>query len=169
MTQEGTWGRPPKVQRCAAWTALLMLALFASTHAADLEAGLEAYERGDYEAALREFRPLAQQGNVEAQFRLGVMYEYAKGPLWNPIEAVNWYRQAAEGGHPKAQAHLGILYRDGHVVPRNNVEAYAWFDNAAAQGNKNAERARDELAESLAPDVVARAKNLARKYREAIR
>ena len=157
------------VRRCGSWTALLIFGLLGPTHAADLEAGLEAYERGDYDTALREFRPLAQQGNREAQFRLGVMYEFAKGRLWNPVEAVNWYRKAAEAGHPKAQAHLGVLYRDGDIVPRNYVEAYAWFDNAAAQGNKNAERARDELAKSLGPDVVTRAKDLARKYREAVR
>lgn len=157
-----------KLKRCVTWTALLIVALLVSTQAADLDAGLEAYKLGDYEAALSEFRPLAEQGDMEAQFWLGVMYEYGRGPLWNPVESVYWYRKAAEGGHTKAQIHLGILYRDGHVVPKNRVEAYAWFDNAAAQGNKNAERARDELAESMSPDAVARAKDLAAKYREAI-
>ena len=157
------------VRHCAAWIVLLIVALLASAHATDLPSGLEAYERGDYQVALRKFRPLADQGYPEAQFHLGVMYEYGKGASWNPVEAMNWYRKAAEWGHTKAQAHLGVNYRDGHVVPKNYVKAYAWLDNAAVQGNKNAERAKDELAVLMAPHVLARAKDLARRYREVIR
>ena len=79
-----------------------MLALVVSAHGADLQSGLDAYERGDYEAALIQFRPLAEQGNAEAQLYLGIMYEYGKGVPWNPVQAFNWYRKAAESGHPKA-------------------------------------------------------------------
>ncbi len=171
MTHEGTLGRPPLVRHGAAWMvlALLIVVLLGSVHAADLQAGLEAYKRGDYEAALREFRPLAEQGYAEAQLHLGAMYEYGRVVPWNPLEAMNWYRKAAERGHPKAQAHLGLNYRDGQVLPKDNVKAYAWFDNAAVQGDKNAGKARDELAESLAPEVLANAKDLADEYREVIR
>lgn len=50
------------------WSAiLLMLALLSPAHAADLEAGKEAYRRGDVPSALRELRPLAEQGDAEAQ------------------------------------------------------------------------------------------------------
>ena len=169
MTHEQPFVHLPKARRGAVWTALLCVGLVASTQAADLEIGLEAYERGDYEAALREFRPLAEQGNAVAQFHLGVMYEYGRGAEWNPLEAVTWYRKAALGGHRKAQAQLGTFYLRGHVVGKNDVEAYAWLDNAALQGDRNAARARDELAESLAPDVVARGKERSRQYREGIR
>jgi len=41
---------------------------------ADFQAGLDAYEYGDFDTALTEFRPLAEQGIAEAQFYLGVMY-----------------------------------------------------------------------------------------------
>ena len=43
--------------------------------AADYEAGVDAYKRGDYATALREFQPLAEQGDADAQYYLGVMYE----------------------------------------------------------------------------------------------
>ena len=52
-------------------TAFLIAALCAQTLAADFQTGMEAYERGDFAAALREFRPLAEQGHAWAQFSLG--------------------------------------------------------------------------------------------------
>ena len=45
----------------------------------ELEEGLTAYVRGDYETALLCFRPLAEEGNSEAQFNLGNMYDKGKG------------------------------------------------------------------------------------------
>ena len=49
-------------RKCALLTALLIGALCAQALAADFQVGVEAIERGDYAAALREFRPLAEQG-----------------------------------------------------------------------------------------------------------
>ncbi len=52
----------------------LVVVLVAAPAWADFQAGLEAYDRGDYATALTEFRPLAQQGHAGAQFNLGQMY-----------------------------------------------------------------------------------------------
>jgi len=46
---------------------------------ADLQKGSDAYKIGDFATALREWTPLAEQGDVSAQFGLGVMYEWGKG------------------------------------------------------------------------------------------
>ena len=46
---------------------------------ADFDAGLAAYERGDYKTAVQEFRQLAEQGHAEAQNNLGVMYLTGQG------------------------------------------------------------------------------------------
>ena len=46
---------------------------------AGLDEGVAAYKRGDYATALREWRPLAKQGNAKAQFVLGVMYDKGRG------------------------------------------------------------------------------------------
>ncbi len=53
---------------------VLALVLPGPVLAADFQAGLEAYHRGDYATALKEFRPLAEQGEAEAQHKLGGMY-----------------------------------------------------------------------------------------------
>ncbi len=58
------------------WATVLALVvvLVAAPAWADFQAGVVAYERGDYATALTEFRPLAQQGHAGAQFNLGQMY-----------------------------------------------------------------------------------------------
>ena len=168
MANENARGPLLTAQRCSLWFAFSILCMSLWVQAADLKAGLDAYDRGDYETAERELLSLAEEGNAEAQFRLAVMHEYVRGSLGNPLEAFHWYRKAAESGHPKAQVQLAIHYRDGIIVGRNLVEAYAWFDNAAGQGIENAERAKVELAKSLAPDVLARARDLANSYRQRV-
>ena len=50
---------------------VLALALPATVLAADFQAGLEAYKRGDYATALEELRPLAEQSDAGAQYTLG--------------------------------------------------------------------------------------------------
>ena len=88
----------------------------------DLETARAAYEREDYEAALRELRPLAEQGDAEARVMLGEMYYSGKGVPGNGVpkdygEALKWVKPAAEQGHAAAQHRLGLIlnYRDDMV------------------------------------------------------
>lgn len=60
----------------------------------DFQAGQEAYDRGDYGIALKEWRPLAEQGHTEAQRNLGMMYEDGMGVTKDYKEAERWYRLA---------------------------------------------------------------------------
>ncbi|MEO0907313.1 MAG: sel1 repeat family protein, partial [Pseudomonadota bacterium] len=60
--------------------------------AQDFEAGVAAYEEGDYEAALAEFRPLAEQDDADAQYNLGVMYLDGHGVAQDYGEAVRLFR-----------------------------------------------------------------------------
>lgn len=90
-------------------TALLLTTLSAQALAVDFEAGLEAYNRGNFAVALREWRSLADQGDARAQFRLGYMYDKGSGVPQDHAEAMRWYRKAAEQGHAKAQYNLGVI------------------------------------------------------------
>ncbi|HIJ92135.1 MAG TPA: sel1 repeat family protein, partial [Rhodospirillaceae bacterium] len=80
---------------------------------ADFAAGFAAYQRGDYVAALREWRPLAERGNARAQSNLGVMYENGRGVAQDYAQAVRWYRKAAGQGFAHAQHGLGYMYENG--------------------------------------------------------
>jgi TPR repeat protein len=84
----------------------LPLAMFAVLTApctiwANFEVGQEAYKRGDYTMAFKEWRPLAEAGNAEAQAMLGTMYEFGQGVPKSDQEALRWYRMAAERGYLK--------------------------------------------------------------------
>ena len=94
----------------AAIVLVLALALPAPVLAADLETGGAAYDRGDYATALEEWRPLAEQGDADAQLGLGAMYFYGQGVPQDYAEAVKWYRLAAEQGQADAQIALGFMY-----------------------------------------------------------
>ena len=74
---------------------------------ADLLKGIEAYANGDFPAALRELKPLAKQGDVEAQGMLGIMYDRGNGVPQDYKIALKWWNIAASRGHKEA-----AKYRD---------------------------------------------------------
>lgn len=74
------------------------------------QAGIKAYEQGDYTIALKKLQPLAEQGHVEAQEKLGNLYYYGYGVEKDYVEAKKWYRKAAAQGDNEAQTKLGDLY-----------------------------------------------------------
>ena len=101
--------------------------------------GAAAYLRGDYATALREYRPLAEQGNAAAQTNLGFMYDNGQGVPQDYAEAVKWYRKAAEQGRADAQFNLGLMYDNGQGVPQDYAEAVKWYRKAAKQGQADAQ------------------------------
>ncbi len=103
-------------------TVSLILVLAAPAWAGFLE-GVAAYERGDYAMALREFRPLAEQGYAGAQNNLGLMYARGRGVPQDYAAAVKWYRKAAEQGYVEAQHNLGFNY--GTPLPSATWGPYA--------------------------------------------
>jgi len=76
---------------------------------ADFEAGRRAFEKGDYATALKEWMPLADKGDSEAQRRIGGLYERGQGVIRNDSVALNWYRKAALQGNVKALFALGSI------------------------------------------------------------
>ncbi len=119
--------------------AAILFFLLSIQALADLAAGQRALENGDYATALKEFLPLAKQGNASAQFILGTMYANGEGVPQDYTEAAKLYRLAAEQGHPRAQFNLGFMYHDGRGVAQNYKEAAKWYRLAAEQGEAEAQ------------------------------
>jgi TPR repeat protein len=84
--------------------------------AGSFEEAATAYSRGDYATTLMLLRPLAAQGHVGAQFRLGFMYLEGRGVSESAAEAAKWFREAAEQGYSDAQFNLGTMYTHGQGV-----------------------------------------------------
>ena len=115
---------------------------------AGFQEGVDAYKRGDYDTALKEFRPLAEQGDALAQFKLGRMYAKGRGVPQDYQEAAKWYRLAAEQGYAMAQGALGDTYRVGIGVPQDYGEAGKWYRLAADQGS-DSESARPKSGATI--------------------
>ena len=81
----------------------------------------------------------AEQGDADAQFNLGVMYDIGQGVLQDDAEAVRWYRLAAEQGDATAQYNLGNMYANGEGVLKDAAEAVRWYRLAAEQGDATAQ------------------------------
>jgi len=112
----------------------LLAALAATAIAGPLEDGQDAYQEKDYLKAVQVWRPLAQAGDREAQYRLGVMYAEGKGVASNDAEAALWFERAAEQGEAMAQYNLGASYAEGTGVRQDMTAAAKWFRRAADQG-----------------------------------
>lgn len=100
-----------------------------------LDEGIAARDRGDYEAALQNWRPLAEQGDALAQFNMGNMYGHGLGVEPDASTAFYWFHQAAEQGHVEAQSYVGGFYLAGIGVPQDYDEALYWLHQAAEQGD----------------------------------
>jgi TPR repeat protein len=94
----------------------------------------------DYGAALELLRPLADQGNSQAQLDLGWIYENGRGVAQDDAQAVVWIRKAADQGDAEAQYILGRRYENGRGVAQDDAQAAAWYRKASDQGNATAQR-----------------------------
>lgn len=107
------------------------------------EAMIGGYEQG----ALELFRPLAENGDREAQYWLGHMYDAGLGVERNPTEAIGWVRKSAEQGFTQAELRLGQMYRDGIGTLQDFEQAMKWLKRASARGDRIAMRSVGELYE----------------------
>ena len=83
----------------------------------------------------QEWKKAAQQGDADAQYQLGVMYDKSYGIEQDYREAVKWYTKAAQQGHAGAQYNLGWMYYTGFGVEKDDREAHKWWAKAAQQGD----------------------------------
>ena len=114
---------------------VLSFACLAGPAWADFQAGMDANNRGDYASALREWRPLAEQGDSPAQVSLGLLYTNGQGVPQDHVQARQWYEKAAIQGDALAQLNLGVIYGNGKGVPEDYQQALYWFRLSANQGN----------------------------------
>jgi uncharacterized protein len=115
--------------------ALLSLFCFSTLHAQTLQQSDDAYAKKDFKTALEGYRKLANQGNVAAQFQMGLMARNGEGQPKDDSKALTWYRKAADQGNSNAQFNLGLMYHNGEGVTKSDQQAVSWFLKAAQQGN----------------------------------
>lgn len=97
--------------------------------------GYAEFKMAHYDNARKIWQALADRGNAEASFNLGVLYEDGLGVSQDLAQALLHYETAAVGGSFKAQYRLGLLYFVGKTVPEDKVKARHWLTKAAAEGD----------------------------------
>ncbi len=120
--------------RAAAFLALPLLALAAPAHA-DVKSGVEAWQAGDYQRAVAEWRPLAVAGDADAEFNLGQAYKLGRGVPADLGQAESWYRRAAKQGHLQAEDNLGLIL----FTANKRDEAMPYIKASAARGEPRAQ------------------------------
>ena len=102
--------------------------------AQSVKAGIEAWQRADYSAAVAVWKPLAERGDADAQFNLGQAYRLGRGVDINLSVAETWFKRAAASGHMDAQTTLGLLlFQNG-----DQAEGLKWLKQASDQGEPRA-------------------------------
>jgi cell division septation protein DedD len=115
-------------------TAALLLALSAPLSSQSVKAGIEAWQRADYSAAVAIWRPLAEKGDADAAFNLGQAYRLGRGVPTKLSIATTWFERAARQNHVDAQTTLGLLlFQNG-----DQAEGLKWLKAAAEQGEARA-------------------------------
>ena len=111
--------------------ALLLAALAAGPALADVKAGVDAWSRGDYTAAVREWEGPAAAGDPDAMFNLGQAYRLGRGVPADLRHAEMLYQKAAEKGHLQAADTYGLmLFQDGR-----RADALPYVRDAARRGD----------------------------------
>jgi len=119
------------------WVAAFVVS--ASQSRADMDAAMDAFDRGDLKTAFKEFLAEAEAGNAVAQFNVALMYAEGLGVKQDYSEAAVWYRNAAEQGNADAQYELGELLYWGDGVPIDLKASAYWAERAAEQGQAEAQ------------------------------
>ena len=111
-----------------------MASLAAPLSAQSVKAGIEAWQKADYSAAVAIWRPLADQGDADAQFNLGQAYRLGRGVPIDLGAAQIWFERAAGKGHLDAQTTLGLLLFQNN----NHSGALRWLKAASDKGEPRA-------------------------------
>jgi len=95
---------------------------------------VRCYNQKEYGNALVLFKLKAAQGNANAQYYLGVMYQNGNGVTKDDKLAVFWYQKAADQGVASAQANLGFMYQNGNGIAKDYKLAVFWYQKAGRPG-----------------------------------
>jgi len=149
--------------------ATLVLGCPNSPAADSFDDGFQAYDAKKYQKAFEIFKAFAEQGNVDGQYNLGVMYGKGQGVPQDYAKAAKWYRKAAEQGNVDGQYNLGLMYDIGQGVPQDYVQAHKWVNLSVSRSqgtaHEEAVQNRDWLEIKMTPAQVAEAQKLAREWK----
>lgn len=119
---------------CAAVTMALALCV-GSPLLAGVKDGVDAWDRGDFATAVKEWQKSADKGDADATYNLAQAYRFGRGVPQNMAKAEEFYARAASAGHPLAADSYGVLlFQKGQ-----RAEALPYLQKAAGRGDPRAQ------------------------------
>jgi hypothetical protein len=149
---ERRWARPPQTARQSA------------VEAASTVSRPSAIDHDAQANSLGSLRKLADRGDADAQWQMGVRYHNGEGVPRDDAQAMQWFLRAAEQGHVIAQATLGAYYWAGRGVPQDLSKSYFWSAIALAQGDENSKSRLEGLASQMTRAQVLAARQQAEAW-----
>ncbi len=114
---------------------LPIIVLFASFTALsqgnDLEQGVYEFNRGEFQAAIAQFRPLVSEGYAPAQYQMAVIYQHGYGIAKDGMKSLELFQLSAAQNYPDAQFELALLYTEGKLVKKDLKKAFELTHKAA--------------------------------------
>ncbi|MDO9367290.1 MAG: SPOR domain-containing protein [Sphingopyxis sp.] len=144
---------------------LIAASMLAAPAQADVKDGVDAWQAGNYQAAVAEWRPLAIAGDADAQFNLGQAYKLGRGVPTDLVQAESWYRRAAKQGHLQAEDNLGLVL----FTANRRGEAMPYITRSAERGEPRAQYVLGTALFNgdLAPQDLPRAYALTKRASDA--
>lgn len=115
--------------------SVFLIGSIANSAMADFEKGIMAYQANDLALAYKEFRASADEGHVDSQFNVALMFENGIGVEKDEKKALTWYEKSAQQGNAAAQYNLGVLYENGRGTNVDFSKANKWYRKASVQGD----------------------------------
>ena len=134
--------------RASILTGQLLVCGFAQaqTTRLDFDQGVSAAEAGNYAEAFCIWKPLANVGHADAQYRLGWLYAKGLGLAENVQQALGWWQLAADLGHADALFSIGWVYHHGEGVERDIEKALRYYLEASRHGQHDAAEILQEMS-----------------------
>jgi hypothetical protein len=114
--------------------------------------------------SLQALQKLAEAGDTDAQWQMGVRYHDGQGVPQDDAQAVRWFQLAADRGNVAAQGALGAYYWRGRGVPADLLKAYFWSSLAMAQGDEMSKSRIEGLSSQMTGAQISFARQQAEDW-----
>ena len=92
-----------------------------------VERGIATFNTANYPEALKYLAEPAENGDMDAQYMVGMIYLYGLAGVKNSYTAQKWLTLAAQSGQRAAQEQLAFFYQDDLTPLYNPIDSYYWF------------------------------------------
>ena len=144
--------------------ATVPLFLWSISASADFEEAWEAYERGQYNIAVREFLRCAERGHDKCQLYLGDIYNFGHGTVVRKDKAFDWYARSAKQKNGVAAGRLCSWYLHNVVGTEGRIKSYMWFKIAKVLGQELSLKKEARLQRTMTEEEMLEAQRLATEW-----